>query len=474
MKLRTLALCIAFVAFGGGTAVGQAIDHAAHLERQVLPRFRIRGEPLEHRTLAERMAHFDVPAVSVAVIVDGKVAWAKAWGMADVAMLRPATPTTLFQAASISKPVAATAMLTLVQEGRLELDTDVNTYLTSWQVPANAFTRQAPVTLRRIVTHTAGFTVHGFPGYARSAERPSAAGVLDGKGNTPPVRVAALPGSAFSYSGGGYTVMQQLLMDVTGKPFADLMQERVLAPVGMALSTYEQPLPEARWNEAATGYRAGGDAVEENWHVYPEQAAAGLWTTPTDLLTWGLAIQRAYAGGEGGPLSPAIARQMLAADEHHWGLGPGLPEDGLTFGHGGANEGFRCTLLVFLDGSAGVAVMTNSDRGSSLADEIVATVAAEYGWPILGPVERGVAQLDPAVLQEMAGRYDVPGMGVVSITAGANRLIVMLPGDQHLELMPESAEVFFDRDDGTRVTVIRQDGRTVALEVRGQRAPRVP
>jgi CubicO group peptidase (beta-lactamase class C family) len=418
------------------------------------------------------MAHFNVPAVSIAVIVDGKVAWAKAWGMADVATQRSATAATLFQAASISKPVAATALLTLVQEGRLDLDTDVNRYLTSWQVPANDFTRQAPVTLRRIVTHTAGFTVHGFPGYARSAERPSAVGVLDGKGNTPPVRVAALPGSAFSYSGGGYTVMQQTLVDVTGKPFADLMRDRVLGPMGMTLSTYEQPLPESRWNEAATGYRANGNAVEEDWHVYPEQTAAGLWTTPTDLLTWGLAIQRAYAGGDGGPLSPTIAKQMLTPDEHHWGLGPALPEDGLTFGHGGANEGFRCTLLVFLDGSAGVAVMTNSDRGSALADEIVATVAAEYGWPILQPIERAVAHVDPAVIQELVGRYDIPGLGIVQITAGDNRLIVMLPGDEHVELMPESADVFFDRDNGTRVTVIREGGKTVALEVRGQRAPR--
>jgi CubicO group peptidase (beta-lactamase class C family) len=473
VKLRAFGMLLALVVCGRAAAIGQTVDHVAHIEQRLLPRLLIRGEPLEHRTLAERMAHYNVPAVSVAVIVDGKVAWARAWGMADVATRRSATPATLFQAASISKPVAATAMLTLVQEGRLDLDRDVNTYLTSWQVPANDFTRQAPVTLRRIVTHTAGFTVHGFPGYARSAERPTVAGVLDGKGNTPPVRVAALPGSAFSYSGGGYTVMQQLLMDVTGKPFADLMRERVLGPTGMSLSTYEQPLPKSRWNEAATGYRANGDPVEESWHVYPEQAAAGLWTTPTDLLAWALAVQRAYAGGTGGPLSPATAKQMLTADEHHWGLGPNLPEDGLTFRHGGANEGFRCNLVVFLDGSAGVVVMTNSDRGTTLANEIVFTVAAEYRWPILQPVERTVAHLDPAVIQEMVGRYIVPGLGVIQLVAGDNRLIATLPGDQRLELIPESADAFFDRDDGMPVTVIREAGKTVALEVRGQRAPRV-
>jgi len=257
-------------ACGAETAVDPVAQHIAAIEGRVLPSVVIAGDTLDRRSLGERMAELHVPAVSMAVVEDGTIGWARAWGTADVETQRPATTATLFQAASISKPVAATAMLTLVQEGRLDLDTDVNTYLTSWKVPGNAFTRQAPVTLREIVTHTAGFTVHGFPGYARSATIPTTVGVLDGAGNTPPIRVAAVPGTAFSYSGGGYTVMQLLLADVTGESFTDLMQARVLTPVGMRLSTYAQPLPEARWDEAATGYRASGDPVEERWHVYPE------------------------------------------------------------------------------------------------------------------------------------------------------------------------------------------------------------
>jgi len=467
LVLTTLTACSA------ETAVDPVALHIASIEGRVLPPVVIEGDKLQDRSLGERMAELHVPAVSMAVIQDGEISWARAWGMADVDTQRAASTATLFQAASISKPVAATAMLTFVQDGRLDLDTDVNTYLTSWQVPANTFTREAPVTLREIVTHTAGFTVHGFPGYARSAAIPTTVDVLDGAGNTPPIRVAAVPGTAFSYSGGGYTVMQQLLADVAGESFTDLMQTRVLTPVGMRLSTYAQPLPEARWGEAATGYRASGDPVEERWHVYPEQAAAGLWTTPTDLATWALAIQRAYAGGDGEVLTPATAREMLTPGTNNWGLGPALDESGLAFGHGGANEGFRCQLLVALDGSFGVAVMTNGDRGGALAEELIGTVAAEYGWPIRQPEQRTVAALDPPVLQEIAGRYDLTGTGVVTVEAGDNRLIVTLPGDQRVVLLPESPDVLFDRDEGTRVRVLREGGRTVALEVRGQRAVRV-
>ena len=173
----------------GGLARIRAIEGA------IVPGLIIRGEPVQTATLAERMEHHNVPGISIAVINDGKIEWARGYGLADVAEDRPVSPTTLFQAASISKPVAAAAALTLVEEGRLELDRNVNDWLVSWRVPDNEHTAKAPVTLRRLVTHSAGLTVHGFPGYARSAEIPSTVGVLDGEGNTDPIRVDTEPGS---------------------------------------------------------------------------------------------------------------------------------------------------------------------------------------------------------------------------------------------------------------------------------------
>lgn len=192
---------------------------------------------------------------------------------------------TLFQAGSISKPVAALAALRLVEQGKLSLDEDVNAKLVSWKVPGNEFTKEQKVTLRRLLTHSAGLTVHGFPGYAAGAQVPTLVQVLNGEkpANTPAIRVDTVPGRLWRYSGGGYTIMQQLLIDVTQKSFPELMRQLVLEPAGMKHSTYEQPLPPARAGEAATAHDANGQPVKGQFHTYPEMAAAGLWTTPTDL-----------------------------------------------------------------------------------------------------------------------------------------------------------------------------------------------
>jgi CubicO group peptidase (beta-lactamase class C family) len=295
---------------------------------------------------------------------------------------------------------------------------------------------------------------------------------LSGGGNTPAVVVDTTPGAIWRYSGGGYTVAQVLLSDISGTPFATLMQQRVLGPMHMTLSTYQQPLPQARWNEAATGYRANGNPVEESWHVYPEQAAAGLWTTPDDLARWGLAILAAYRRASGGVLSPGMAKQMLTPTLGNYGLGPAISPDGKSFGHGGSNEGFRCQVTVFFDGR-GAAVMTNSDLGGSLIQEIMTTLSTTYAWPALGPAERPVVTLPAATLGEIAGVYHFPGdtnSAVVTLESG--RLFLSHPALGRVELLPQSDSRLFSRDDGTDFTVVRDNARIVALEVFGQRVER--
>jgi CubicO group peptidase (beta-lactamase class C family) len=461
----------ALAAAAPSAARGQdAAARVARIEQRLLPRVVIRGEPPAAATLADRMQRLAVPAVSVAVINGGRIEWARAWGLADVAANRAATAATLFQAASISKPVAATAALALVERGTLDLDTDVNRYLQSWKLPARDGDTAA-VTIRRLVTHTAGLTIHGFPGYARSARIPSAAEVLDGKGNTAAVRRDLPPGSQWRYSGGGYTVLQLLLSDVAGRPFADLMRDLVLGPAGMTTSSYEQPLPEPRWSQAATGYRPDGTAVEENWHVYPEQAAAGLWTTPTDLARWGLAILAAADGRDGGPLSPAMARRMLEPGMGNYGLGPGLGPERRWFGHGGSNEGFRCQLVVFMDGR-GAAVMTNSDRGQALVSEILATLADEYDWPDFRAPVRTVVAMTPEALARLAGRYQVQGLpDTLLLSVEQGRLYAEIRGAlPRSELLAESAAVFFTRDQGINFEFEQEGDRVVAVRVTGRRA----
>jgi len=473
MKRSIVLLALLTVACDSANRQQEIDERIAQLENGVLAGVQILGEPAQRSTITERLDFFEVPAVSIAVINDGEIEWAKAYGMADVAEGRAATPNTLFQAASISKPVAATAALTLVEEGKLTLDQDVNELLSSWQIPGNRHTASEHVSLRRLVTHSGGMTVHGFPGYSRQETIPTTVQVLEGEGNTAPIRVDTTPGSIWRYSGGGYTVMQLLVSDLTGQRFPDVLLERVLDPFQMALSTYEQPLPESRHSDAATAYRDGGAEVEFKWHVYPEMAAAGLWTTPTDLAKFALGVLDAYHGRSEEVITQSTAREMLTAGIGGHGLGPSIGSDGLYFGHGGANEGFRCQLYAFIESEDGVAVMTNSDNGGYLNREIVSTLAEIYDWPALKARARNVVDVAPELLGELEGRYSYEGEVVLQVEVVNGEIWLDVRGEDRHELLAESDSVFFTRDTGLEVRFLRTDGRTVALRAIGTRFERV-
>jgi CubicO group peptidase (beta-lactamase class C family) len=418
---------------------GASSDAAvARITEALRPGIVVKGRPERSFALAERMARYHVPGVSIAVADSGRIVWARGFGVKEAGATDSVTAGTLFQAASISKPVAATGMLRLVGEGKLSLDAPVNEFLTSWKVAENRFTRRSPVTLRRIVSHSAGLTVHGFPGYAAGEALPTVPQILDGvpPANTSPVRVDTVPGTMGRYSGGGVTVEQLAMTDVTGEPFPALMKRLVLDPVGMTSSTYEQPLPASRRGEAAAGYRSDGTEVEGRWHTYPEMAAAGLWTTPTDLLKWAMAITAARAGEPGGILPIPLAMEMLTPHFGGFGLGPALGGEGrgFHFGHGGANEGFRCEFIYFPGLGRGAAVMTNGDGGSALAREILLAVAADYGWPDYGPREIDAVQMDAATLDAYVGEFgtDQP-LVTLFVTREGTALFAESPGNLEKE-----------------------------------------
>ena len=344
---------------------------------------------LDALTLRQVMERFHVPGVSVAVIRDFSIHWAKAYGVADVETGRPVQVDSLFQAASISKPVTAMAALCLVQDGRFSLDDDVNSLLKSWHVPKSDLIRDRPVTPRSLFSHTSGADDgFGFPGYDPSANRPTVVQILDGEKptNVRPVIFARAPFQAYKYSGGGLTIMQLALTDLTGESFSQLMNTRVLQPLGMANSTYEQPLPDSLAKRATRAHDGQGKSMGAAWHVYPEQAAAGLWTTPSDLARFAIEVQRALRGPSGGILKQATAREMVTPT----GVGPfavGLNiekrSEGWYFSHGGSNWGFRCDLLAHVRKGYGVVVMTNSDAGGVVVNEIEARVASAYNWDSL-------------------------------------------------------------------------------------------
>ncbi|MCX6951833.1 MAG: serine hydrolase [Verrucomicrobia bacterium] len=385
----------------------------ARIENGLLPPARIAGTASEPWSVASRLVAHRVPGVSIAVIADGRIEWARGYGVARVGDPAPVSADTLFQAASISKPVAAAALLALVDAGKLSLDTDVNASLTSWKIPASPLAAGEPVTLRRLLSHTAGLTVHGFAGYAADAPRPTLLQVLDGTApaNSSQIRLALRPGTKWQYSGGGYCVAQQLLLDVSGESFAAYARTHVLMPAGMTASTYEQPLPAALAPRAAAGHRPAGDRIPGDAHVYPELAAAGLWTTPSDLARFALALAHSLAPADTPDriLKPTTAAAMIDPPlaDSGYGLGIGVlgTGDALQFAHSGSNEGFRCTLVFYPRTGRGAIVMTNSDNGCALIPEILRALAREYAWPDYRIVEKTAVPLAPGAFDRFAGRY---------------------------------------------------------------------
>jgi CubicO group peptidase (beta-lactamase class C family) len=458
----------------------------AQIESGLRPPVLVEGD--KTWTLADRMRHYGVEGVSIAVIRDSKLEWAKGYGLADIETKQAVTTATLFQAASISKPVTAMGALVLVQDGKLSLTDDINKVLKGWKVPSNAHTGKAPVTLERLLSHTAGLTVHGFPGYATGATVPSVLQVLDGTepANTAAVRVDLDPGAQFRYSGGGYTVAQLAMTDVTGQPFPALMQRLVLGPLGMKESTYDQPLPAARLTEAAVGYRTDGKAVEGKRHVYPEMAAAGLWTTPSDLARFTIGLQRMLHGGKG-PLSKTTAENMVTPRRDGYGLGLGVEEEGQTryFTHGGSNEGFRALLLASENRGYGAVVMTNSDNGGPLIQEILRAIAAAYYWEgyQIDPITP--AKLTAEQLSVYAGRYLLDADTIYIVEPAARGLQVRVPLEESFSLVPVSLGGYVRRDaekrytfgpraDGGAQLVVAEKGETPKTAPRVDRSTRVP
>jgi CubicO group peptidase (beta-lactamase class C family) len=394
--------------------------------------------------LEEARARFGIPGVSWAVIEDGEMT-AGTLGVRVSSGSDPVTPATRFQACSISKPIAALAMLRLVDRGLLDLDADINDSLTSWRVPRNS-DWQPVVTLRQLASHSAGLTTSGFPGYRRTDPLPTTVEILNGvdPANTFGVRVDTIPGTQFRYSGGGTLAMQQLLEDVTRTPFPELMQELVLVPAGMADSDYTQPAPASVHDVLAHGHEELGEPLDGGWRVYPELATAGLWTTPTDLCRYALAVQAAYAGAAEALISQPLARELLtpqvAASDRigglaALGLGPFVKEDGSSsrFGHSGGNAGFRCHLLAYRDRAKGAAVMTNSDNGNWFLQHAFGKVAEACDWPgYVGEVAEP-AWPDAATMAAHAGTYRLrPDVEIATRPVG-HGLEIVFSGQQPLE-----------------------------------------
>lgn len=409
------------------SAGGPSNAHTHYVETHLLPSVIKPGQ--KPSTLADRMRDSAVPGISVAVIQGGKLAWARGWGVRDTKSCEAVTPDTDFQAASISKPVTAMLALRMVEQGKIGLDTNINEALTSWKLPVDQRLAPQGVTLRQLLSHTAGLGVHGFDGFVEGDKLPTEVELLDGlkPSNTGPVRSILPAGKQFEYSGGGYVVTELALADVSGMPFADLIQREVLRPLGMTRSAFAQP-PSADVRSNMAFAHSNGALIAGNYEVVPQLAPGGLWTTPTDLARFVIDLQAAATGKKGHLLSPAMANLMLTPVKDNWGLGMAVYPDGpRRFGHDGLNKGFLSFMIADVAKGNGIIVMANADGSRELMDEITRAIATDYGWADMAPAATEEKALTQAQLAKAAGHFVGGGLDV-NLDARPDGLYALLAG----------------------------------------------
>lgn len=462
------ALC--FFTFLGCTAQkNDTLDkEITTIENSLVREYVVNAERPQLFSVQERMEFHKVPGLSIAVVRNGKIHWAKGYGMANTDKGTPVDANTIFQAGSISKPVAALAALRLFEDGKLDLDTDINNYLTTWKIEENKFTKVEKVTLRRLPTHTAGATGHGFPGYKPTETFPTNQQVLSGEGNTPKVQVDTIPGALWRYSGGGYTIMETAVEDISGRPFEEYLAQKVLKPLGMENSTFQQPLATKFHAKASAAYDREGKLIDGLWHNYPEQAAAGLWTTPTDLAKYCMGIQNIMTGKSNGVLDKKTVEMMLTKNKNEWGLGPSLTgeADSLIFQHGGKNAGFTNNLYAFAHTGDAVVIMTNADNGKKLSDEVLRSISKYYDLGLIRPKFMEIENLTDQKLNKLAGRYKFERPDremIVNVTVQNGKLIFngsKIP--RPMEMVPLNQFEFFDLEDGNKI-VFQIDANSIGF-----------
>ena len=418
------------------------------VETNIIGVLQITGEPA--KTIEERMKYYNVHGLSIAVIKNFKLLWAKGYGWADDSLKNPVTTKTLFQAASISKSFNAVGVLRLVQDQRLDLDADINKYLQTWKFPYDSLSKGKKITIKNLLSHTGGLTVHGFDGYKRNDVLPTLQQILDGQkpANSAPVRSIYEPGIKSEYSGGGITISQMIVTDVTHEPYAEYMRKYILLPMGMTQSTFAQPAFGIDSFLLSSGYDNAGKSIPGRYHIYPEQAAAGLWTNPTDLAKFIIEMQLSYQGKSAKVLNQKITQLMLTPYiDSSSGLGAFTFNRNNTkyFEHSGSNEGFVSQYYGSLTGGNGIIVMANADNGTIL-QEIVNSIAAVYKFnDLLLTTVKTIIKVDDSVLKKYTGVYKRSPDFTMTMTLDENQLYGQGDGQNRFAVFPESTNKFFTK-----------------------------
>ncbi len=457
------------------------------MENNLIPFVPVRG--FKGWNIVDRMKYYKVPGLSIAVIKDYKIDWAKGYGLADTARNIPVTTETMFSAGSISKFLMAATALKLVEQGRMALDSPINNYLTSWKIGENEFTKKTPVTLRMLLSHQAGTTQSSYFGFTPDKKPlPSIVEILNGDkvAETRKVILNSEPNKEFRYSGGGSMIAQMALMDVSKESFSNLTQQVLFDKLGMKNSTFEQPLPAKFANQAAWAYSSA------SWfkgmpYVYPQQAAAGLYATPTDLAKFFIDIQKSFAG-KGKVLNQSLTSQMLAPQvnvsdgsyKEQMGIGPFLIQrtdnkdpNGIYFEFTGVNAGFLAYGIASVQGGNGVIVMLNSgDNPNGIGKEIRRAVAKVYNWKNFLPEEIQPISLSKEDLEKLTGRYRMGTNEVLYLRRENNYLVENINEGDDIYCFPTSKDSIVFTDFNVKAFFkFNGKGEAIALQSVWQKEP---
>jgi CubicO group peptidase (beta-lactamase class C family) len=445
------------------------------VERSLLETVSIKGMPLKKMELPERMSYYRVPGISLAVIDNYQIEWAKAYGIKKVSLSDPVTTETLFQAGELSQPVAALAVLSFVEKGILNLDEDINRYLTTWKIKTNRNTRKTPVSLRHLLSHSSGANLPVLPGYKQGKNLPTIQQVLNGKkpASNPPLNIDFEPGLQVRFSWGGYAILQLLLSEFRNDPFTTVLDKTVLTPLKMSHSTFAATPPVPLEHEAASGHLREGQPLEGKWLNYPAQAASGLWTTPTDMANFALAVINTAMGKTQSIISPQTARTMLTPQAGNQGLGFSVDDidDNLNINIKGGTEGFQTYIILYPQKGQGAVLMTNSANGQFLIEEMLRSISLTYEWPHFQPNIKPLYRLDPSIYQQYVGRYEVNPDYILTVTYEDYYLIIQPSGQSPTKFYVENhttffstspyIQIFFNKDAQNRVIslTLRQAGQ---------------
>ncbi len=461
-----LALFMSLFLTGCETQKSLTQKRIKSVEKGLLRAVFLKGQKPEKLDLLERMQFYKVPGVSIAVLDKYQIEWAKSYGIKDVQGAQPVTRETIFQAGALSQPIAAAVALHYVDSGRLDLDKDVNAWLHTWKIPTNPFTAKNKVTLRELLTHSAGFPSLVFPGYFQKEPIPDLSQVLAGEkpAKNQPLQCESEPGRRVRDSEAGFTVLQQLLGELEKKPFEAIAREVVFDPLSLKNSTFDFPLPEVMRPNAASGHLRDGSPVEGGWQNYPELAAKGLWTNPTEFASFVIELLETAMEKSAKILSPAAARSMLTAQLEYKGFGfnvEGAGEEN-NFNLRGKTTGYASHLVVYPSRGQGAVIMTNSTNGSFLIDEILRAISAACLWPHFKPLERPLFRLDPSIYKQYVGQYQVAPDYVLDVSYEDYYLIVRPSGQAPTKFYVESETIFFSVDPYIRIQFRRDEAGKVA------------